>query len=110
MGNNAAFTAFEATVIAVYNRGVLDKDLLSTLMQPYQGVDIDSGGMAGTLANDGKDIIEIVLTMFGEPVPLRPHLPKDHREWTEEQDIANEEYHESRWGKFHKITDQFGWS
>jgi len=34
MGNNAAFTRFEAAVIAVYNRGVLDKELLSDLMRP----------------------------------------------------------------------------
>lgn len=110
MGNNEAFTAFEATAIAVYNRGILDKDLLSELMKPYGGVDIDSGGMAGTLANDGKDIIEIVLTVFGEPVPVRPKLPENYREWTPEQDAANEEYQESLWGKFNKITDQFGWS
>jgi hypothetical protein len=36
VGNNAAFTSFEATVIAVYNRGVLDKELLSDLMRPYE--------------------------------------------------------------------------
>jgi hypothetical protein len=45
MGNNAAFTAFEATVIAVYNEGVLDKKLLSALMKSYEGVDIDHGGV-----------------------------------------------------------------
>ena len=28
MGNNAAFTSFEASVIACHNKGVLDKELL----------------------------------------------------------------------------------
>jgi hypothetical protein len=51
MGNNTAFTAFEATVIAVYNRGLFDQELLTELMKPYEGSDIDTGGETGTLAN-----------------------------------------------------------
>src|ERR1035437_41930 len=89
MGNNAAFTRFEAAVIAVYNRGVLDKELLSDLMRPYEGVDIDHGGMEGTLANDGFDIEEIVIRTFGKTLPARPDLPPNHREWTAEQEALH---------------------
>lgn len=110
MGNNAAFTAFESTVLATHSKGVLDKELLSSFMAQQRGVDIDSGGMVGTVASDGKNVIEIVLTVFGEKVPPRPDLPKDHRTWTPDQDAANEAYHDELWGTFHRITDQFGWS
>lgn len=110
MGNNAAFTSFEATVLATYNKGVLDRELLSSFMEQHRGVDIDSGGMVGTLSDDGKDVVEIVLTVFGEDVPSRPDLPEDYKAWTPEQDAENEEYHETLWGKFHGITDRFGWS
>lgn len=109
MGNNAAFTAFESTTLATYNKGVLDKELLSSFMEQYRGVDIDSGGMAGTLSNDGKDVIDIVLDLFGKEIPPRPDLPKDHRTWTREQDDANEQWNETQWGAFHEITDMFGW-
>lgn len=47
MGNNAAFTSFEASVIACYNKGVLDRGLLDALAKPYKGSDIDRGGMTG---------------------------------------------------------------
>src|SRR5450759_3972293 len=89
MGNNAAFTSFEAAVIAVYNRGVLDKELLSDLMRPYEGVDIAHGGMEGTLANDGLDIEEIVIRTFGKTLPARPDLPPNHREWTAVQEALH---------------------
>jgi hypothetical protein len=109
MGNNAAFTAFEASVIPVYNRGVLDRELLSDLMEPYRDCDIDSGGMVGTLTKDGLDIYEVVIKTFGHDVPKKPDLPKNYREWTPEQDAANEAYHNTIYELFHGITKQFGW-
>ena len=109
VGNNAAFTSFEATVIAVYNRGVLDKELLSDLMRPYEGVDIDHGGMEGTLAKDGLDVEEIVIKTFGKTLPARPDLPKNHNDWTPEQEALNDAYQELRAEMFFAITDQFGW-
>jgi hypothetical protein len=61
MGNNAAFTSFEASVIAVYNKGVLDKELLDALAAPYEDMDIDRGGMEGTLTKDDLDIDDVIL-------------------------------------------------
>ena len=109
MGNNAAFTAFEATVIAVYNRGLLDQELLTELMKPYEGSDIDTGGEMGTLANDGLDIEEIVIKTFGVIVPSRPDLPADHQTWTGEQYAINDAYQELRAELFFDITNAQGW-
>ena len=109
MGNNAAFTAFEATVIAVYNRGLLDQELLTELMKPYEGSDIDTGGQRGTLANDGLDIEEIVIKTFGVALPLAPELPEDHDQWTDGDRAVNDEYQELRAELFFGITGKHGW-
>jgi hypothetical protein len=109
MGNNAAFTAFEATVIAVYDEGVLTKKLLIKLMLPYKGVDIDHGGMLGTLSKDKMDVEEIVIKTFGKKMPVRPDLPKDYRTWTNKQCDQNEVYNEAQAELFCGITDKYGW-
>ncbi len=109
MGNNQAFTSWEATVIATYNKGVLDKELLSEFMEQYRDCDIDQGGMEGTLSKDGLDCQEITLKVFGVTVPPKPVLPKDWKEWTEAQEEENEAYGEAFYEAFHKISDQFGW-
>lgn len=105
MGDNSAFTIFEATVIGCYNKGVLDKDLLETLAEPYRDTDIDSGGMVGTLAKDGLDIIDIVIKANGGEVISYPSdIPKDYRKWTPEQESRSDKWHEERWEKFSAIT------
>ncbi len=109
MGNNAAFTYFEATTLATYDKGVLDRDLLSSFMELHRGEDIDSGGREGNLSIDGKDIVEVVLTVFGVKIPERPVLPKDHNTWTREQDDANEAWDQALWDAFTTITNKFGW-
>ena len=109
MGNNAAFTAFEATVIAVYDEGVLTKKLLGKLMKPYEGVDIDHGGMEGALTKDKLDVEEVVIKTFGLPLPARPKLPKDYKTWTPAQDELNEAYQEAKAEAFLSISNKFGW-
>jgi hypothetical protein len=94
MGNNQAFTSFEASVIAVYNRGVLDKELLKDLAAPYADTDIDRGGMEGTLTKDGLDIDGVVLKVHGVELPPEPELPKDYRKWTNAQRDAKD-----AWGR-----------
>jgi len=133
MGNNAAFSAFEDAVLAVYNpfsafedavlavynRGKLDKELLSDLMKPYRDMDIDQGGMSGTLSKklpgpDGVkrklDVIEICIQTFTGKAPDEPpKLPKDTSTWTPEHEKANEKYWEKRDDAFSRITRKFGW-
>jgi hypothetical protein len=111
MGNNAAFTSFEATVIAVYNHGALTKPLLIDIMKAAgEYSDIDSGGMVGTLSKKDKlDVIDIVLKTFEVKLPPRPRLPKNHKRWTDAQDRLNENWHEARWEAFFKIAEKYGW-
>lgn len=109
MGNNAAFTNFEATVLATYNKGVLDEELLSVLMETHRGSDIDRGEMTGDLAKDGLDVDEIILKVFGTPAAPRPDLPADHKTWTPEQEAINEKYWEDRCEAVDAITERFGW-
>lgn len=110
MGNNQAFSDFESVVIATYDKGVLDRELLSKFMEIHRGSDIDRGGMAGTLSKDGMDVEEIVLKVFAKKMPERPKLPKDHKKWTPEHEALNEAYWDSRYEAFHEIADKkFGW-
>lgn len=73
-------------------------------------MDIDSGGMVGTLSKKDKlDVIEVTIKVWGGKVPERPKLPMDYRKWTAAQDKANEDWQEAKWDAFKKITDKFGW-
>lgn len=112
MGNNSAFTAFEATVVAVYKSGKLDKKLLGDLMRPYADCDIDSGGKEGlSVKEDGLnlEVEDIVIKVMTGKVIIPPKLPKDYSKWTPEQELENENYHEQRDNAFNKITNKFGW-
>lgn len=109
MGWNAGYTIFEATVIGAYDLGKLDKELLSVLMEPYRGSDIDSGGSRDLVANDGLDVVDVVCKIWELPLPARPNLPADHRQWTKEQDAMNEAYWDERYEAFRKVTDTYGW-
>lgn len=109
MGWNSGYTIFEATVIGAYDLGKLDKDLLSVLMEPYRGTDIDSGGSRDLVAKDGLDVKQVVLKTWGMELPVRPELPEDYKAWTREEDDANEAYHEAIYARFRKVTDHFGW-
>lgn len=109
MGNNTAFTSFEASVIAVYNKGVLDKELLDALAAPYEGTDIDRGGMDGTLTNDGLDIDGVILKVYGIDLPPRPELPEDHKSWTPEQEMANDTWFNLQYEAVIEIENGWGW-
>lgn len=81
MGNNSAFTAFEATVVAVYKSGKLDKKLLADLMKPYADCDIDSGGKVGLFVRENGQNLEvedIVIKVMTGKVFTPPKLPKDY--------------------------------
>lgn len=109
MGNNAAFTSFEASVIAVYNKGVLDKDLLDALAAPYEGSDIDRGGMTGDLSKDGLDIDDIILKTYGVELPPRPKLPNGGGVWTSAQREENDAWCDLQYDNLKVIQDGWGW-
>lgn len=109
MGNNRAFTILESIIIATYNKGVLDKELLSSFLEACRDTDIDTGGMIGTLSNTGRDAIEIIVEVFEAPISEKPDLPHDRKLWTEDHYSAYEEYQDKLSDRFYKITKQFGW-
>lgn len=104
MGNNSAFSNFEAVILAVYNKGALDRELLKTISECFQDQDADAGGYSGELAKDGKELYEIVAFLSGEKVPARPNVPKDYRKRTEAQEDAWNDYWESLHDIFDKVT------
>ena len=119
MGNNEAFSSFEASVLACYNKGVLDKALLKALAKPYEDCDIDTGGMAGTLSKpvvgpDGVarrlDVMQIIGQVWtGKPPEPAPKLPKDTSKWTPEEERLNEAYWERRDAAFWKFRQAMKW-
>lgn len=114
MGNNEAYSIFEATVVGAYNLGVLDKKLLAVLMEPYRGTDIDAGGKEGLTGSlpgtvEELEVEEICIKVMGGTLPPRPDVPDDYRKWTEEQERAHEEWLEARSEAFGKIEQGFGW-
>lgn len=91
MGNNAAFTIFEATVIGAYDLGKLDKALLSVLMEPHRGSDIDSGGRRGLKTKDGKSVEQVVIETWGLKFPV------------------DDEDGEKTYEQFTRVTNKFDW-
>jgi hypothetical protein len=50
----------EKTVMSLYNKGLLTKEVLDTVMEPYKGTDCDSGGSQNIQAFDGKGVKEVI--------------------------------------------------
>ena len=101
MGNNAAMTVFEGTVLGVYDAGALTKELLATLMELHRDTDIDWGGYEGTLSRDGKTIRQIMVETWGLEMPPKPA--------PDATDDEVDNYHEVFHDLVRSITDQFGW-
>jgi len=60
MGWNSGYTIMEEQVIALYNKEYLTKNILETIMEPFKETDCDSGGSTGLIANDGKNIEQVI--------------------------------------------------
>lgn len=103
MGWNEGYTLFEAMVIGAYDLGKLDKGLLTVLMEPYRGTDIDSGGSRDLTSRDGKRVEQIVIETWGLAMPTAPlgDYDDDPEAW--------ERYHEALYETFRVVTSQFDW-
>lgn len=103
MGWNSGYTAFEATVIGVYDLGKLDKDMLSVLMSPYRDTDIDSGGRRDLTTKDGKGVEQVVIETWGLEMPGKPAAAYD------DDPDAWDDYHDLVYELMRTVTRQFGW-
>lgn len=103
MGWNTGYTIFEATVVSVYDLGKLDKEMLSAIMEPYRGTDIDSGGRLGIKAKDGKMVEQIVIETWGLVMPGAPAC-----EYVEDPD-AWESFSDEKYTQFSTVSKHFGW-
>lgn len=87
MGWNSGYTVMEQTVIVLYDRGLLNKEVLDAVMQPYFGTDIDSGGSQNLKTKDGL-LVEDLICKIMEPDKYREategFIPDpDDPEWNE---------------------------
>jgi hypothetical protein len=104
VGNNAAYSTFQHTVITLYDRDKLDLDLLDALAEEHQGTDIDSGGDTGLTANDGKDLEAICIAI------VDPGWSPTKSENEEDYDDPDEWEDEELYDKWRNITDKrWGW-
>lgn len=103
MGWNQGYTVFEKAVIDSYDSSKLDKTLLSTLMEPYRGTDIDSGGSHDLKTKDGKDVMQVVIEVWGLEMPAEPEGTYDDNPdpW--------EDYYDIKCDLFSRVTGHFGW-
>lgn len=103
MGWNAGYTIFESTVIGAYDLGVLNKELLSVLMEPYRGTDIDEGGARGLTSKDGKSAELIAVEVWGLPLLSKPLVPygDDSEAW--------DRFHDCLYDSFSELMRRFGW-
>jgi hypothetical protein len=104
MGWNQGYTIFESTVVGAYNLGKLDKELLTVLMEPYRGTDIDSGGGKNLQAMDGKSVEQLVIETWGLKMPERPVADYDA------DPDAWDDYDEAVYEQMSVVTKHFGWS
>ena len=93
MGWNQGYTIYEATIVGAYDAGRLDKALLTAIMEPYRGTDIDHGGEEGLRTKDGKSADQVAVEAFG-----LAWLPP-------EEDPDGDKNYEA----FRKVSDHFGW-
>lgn len=60
MGWNKGYEIMEAQVISLYDMGLLNKEILNALMQPFCNSDIDHGGSNDLRTKDGKSADDVI--------------------------------------------------
>lgn len=60
MGWNEGYRIMEQQVVTLYDAGLLNKDVLNALVEPFRNSDIDHGGSQDLKAKDGKSADEII--------------------------------------------------
>lgn len=70
MGWNKGYEIMELQVIGLYDLGILNKEALNTIMQPFCNTDIDAGGSNNLKSKDGKSVEDIICLII-EPEKYR---------------------------------------
>lgn len=60
IGMNTGYAQMEKEVVALYDKGVLTRELLDKIMDPYKESDCDSGESKNLRSKDGLGIEEII--------------------------------------------------
>lgn len=118
MGWNEGFTILEHTVITLYDEGVLTKELLEKIVEPFKETDCDSGGAQYLLSKDGLCVEHIIckvlfptLTYYAETYPLYENdyeLEEDSDNWLKNERAYNlwEKIWHQHWGNVVKGETQ----
>lgn len=94
-----AYTTFEQTVIALYDKGAITPELLDTLAWMYRGMEVDTAGGKGLVAHDNKDVQQVCIALLNPSFTLVEKGSNDdddeywERELYEWSKIVN-----TRWG------------
>lgn len=100
MRMRAAYTTFEQTVMALYDKEAITPELLDTLAWMYRGMEVDSAGSRGLVARDGKDLQQVCIALVNPSFTLVERDCKDD----------NDEYWECELREWSKIvTSRWGW-
>lgn len=64
MGWNDGYTAYERTVVNLYDSGQLTPDLMRSIIEPYRNTDLDHGGCMHLRTIDGLSADEVVVKLL----------------------------------------------
>lgn len=99
MGWNQGYTIMESQVVKAYDMGVLTKELLNAIMEPFADSDIDHGGCCDLKAKDGKSADEIICFI------MEPERYKEAIElWTPNPEYPDDPYNEKLDNLWYEIT------
>lgn len=105
----------EETVVGVYDLGVMDKKVLSVLLEPYRECDIDHGGERGLKTKDGLGADDVIIKFFDPKSfvklqEMKKIIDKHPKKLSAKQEAFEEKYWEQRFEAVHKITyKKFRW-
>jgi hypothetical protein len=105
MGWNTGYTIMESQVVSLYDKGVLNKDVLNAIMEPFRDSDIDSGGSMELKAKDGKSADNIICFIM-EPEKyneaIKDFVPDpEEPDWNEKLYDLCEEITRREWNFFY---------
>lgn len=102
MGWNQGYEIIEKQVVTLYDLGVLNKEVLNAIIEPFSGTDLDSGGSEGLKSKDGKSFENIVCFIMDEcryNKAVENFIPdEDEPDWNEDLYDLYKEISKREWG------------